>query len=347
MQTVIKKGTLEVSIKIRFLLNKTTYSTRKPTFFIKMLRQKQVCGRKTGANVTAFGAPLKEMTWNAGADPNGFNGKRKDDEIYGQGNTYDYGARMYDARLGRPITVDPMYASFPELSTYQFASNTPIWAIDLDGKEARVLNNYDNSGNVTSIEIVVDIQVRNGSTKITQEEAMNRAGDIKNAIEQTFSGEVIRNGAKVPVSTTVNLTKANEQSPFVVDFEDEARKDDDQTLGYTDKIGRTQKNLFTIKATDVVNPENQNESYPITGDLAGTVGSHELGHGLGLRHKDPSIKNLMNPETPVKDPNSIRQLNPQQLDKVINKIQQQQPKNEPTPDNRSPEQTEGGEPPNK
>jgi len=33
----------------------------------------------------------------------GFNGKEKDDEVKGSGNSLDFGARMYDSRLGRWI----------------------------------------------------------------------------------------------------------------------------------------------------------------------------------------------------------------------------------------------------
>lgn len=46
---------------------------------------------------------------------------------------YDFGARMYDARLGRFLSVDPMFSDFATLSPYQYASNTPIMAIDLGG----------------------------------------------------------------------------------------------------------------------------------------------------------------------------------------------------------------------
>jgi RHS repeat-associated protein len=62
----------------------------------------------------------------------GFNGKELDTET----NTYDYGFRIYSGPLGKFLSVDPLYQSYPELTTYQFASNTPIWAVDLDGLEA-------------------------------------------------------------------------------------------------------------------------------------------------------------------------------------------------------------------
>ena len=67
----------------------------------------------------------------------GFNGKEKDDEVKGAGNEYDYGMRIYDPRLGRFMSVDPLYIDFPELSTYQYASLNPIENIDLDGLEGK------------------------------------------------------------------------------------------------------------------------------------------------------------------------------------------------------------------
>ncbi len=72
----------------------------------------------------------------------GFNGKEKDDEIKGEGVQYDYGFRIYDARLGKFLSTDPLFQSYPSLTPYQYASNTPIAAIDLDGLEALITTDY-------------------------------------------------------------------------------------------------------------------------------------------------------------------------------------------------------------
>lgn len=61
----------------------------------------------------------------------GFNGKEKDTAPV----QYDYGFRIYDPRLVRFKSVDPMTKKYPELSPYQFAENSPILFIDLDGLE--------------------------------------------------------------------------------------------------------------------------------------------------------------------------------------------------------------------
>jgi len=42
----------------------------------------------------------------------GFNGKEKDDEAKGSNNQIDYGARVYDPRVGRFLSVDPIGKSF-------------------------------------------------------------------------------------------------------------------------------------------------------------------------------------------------------------------------------------------
>jgi RHS repeat-associated protein len=65
----------------------------------------------------------------------GFNGKENDSEVKGDANQQDYGFRIYDPRIGKFSGVDPLAKSYPMLTPYQFASNTPIQAIDLDGLE--------------------------------------------------------------------------------------------------------------------------------------------------------------------------------------------------------------------
>ncbi|WP_116108896.1 RHS repeat-associated core domain-containing protein [Lewinella sp. IMCC34191] len=71
-----------------------------------------------------------------------FNGKEIDsDGEWGSGTTaYDYGFRIYNPQLGRFLSVDPLSPDYPELTPYQFASNTPIAAIDVDGLEMQWIN---------------------------------------------------------------------------------------------------------------------------------------------------------------------------------------------------------------
>jgi RHS repeat-associated protein len=63
----------------------------------------------------------------------GFNGKEKDDELKGIGNSYDFGARMLDPRVGRWFAVDKMRMKAPEWSPYRFGFDNPIRYKDPDG----------------------------------------------------------------------------------------------------------------------------------------------------------------------------------------------------------------------
>ncbi len=65
----------------------------------------------------------------------GFNGKEKDDEVKGSGNTMDFGARMYDSRLGRWFAVDPKAAQYTSYSPYHAMYDNPIIVKDNDGEE--------------------------------------------------------------------------------------------------------------------------------------------------------------------------------------------------------------------
>ncbi len=85
-----------------------------------------------------FGSSLPTRSWSdaSRAYRYGFNGKEKDSEGMGGGSsTYDYGFRIYNSNLGRFLSVDPLLKEYPWYTTYQFAGNKPIWALDLDGLE--------------------------------------------------------------------------------------------------------------------------------------------------------------------------------------------------------------------
>ena len=65
----------------------------------------------------------------------GFNGKEKDNEVLGEANFQDYGFRLYNTRLGRFISIDPLTKQYPWYTPYQFAGNKPIAFVDKDGLE--------------------------------------------------------------------------------------------------------------------------------------------------------------------------------------------------------------------
>src|SRR6478735_7970318 len=70
----------------------------------------------------------------------GFNGKENELDFRGVGQITDYGMRIYNVRLGKFLSVDPLTRSFPMLTPYQYASNNPIQNVDIDGLEGMAGN---------------------------------------------------------------------------------------------------------------------------------------------------------------------------------------------------------------
>ncbi len=96
----------------------------------------------------SFGMPMPGRTYTLGsaaAYRYGFNGKEQDPEVKGQGDQYDYGKRMYDPRVGKFLSLDPLSSKYTFYSPYQFAANSPIYAVDIDGLEvAAILNRAES-----------------------------------------------------------------------------------------------------------------------------------------------------------------------------------------------------------
>ncbi len=65
----------------------------------------------------------------------GFGKQEKDDEVKGKGDALSFKYRIYDTRLGRFLSIDPLFKEYPWNSTYAFAENSSIAFIDLEGCE--------------------------------------------------------------------------------------------------------------------------------------------------------------------------------------------------------------------
>ena len=79
--------------------------------------------------------------------PYKYNGKELDTK---KGlNWYDYGARMYDAALGRWHVVDPMAEKYYSLSPYIYCNNNPVNAIDSNGEKIVFVNGFLGFGSPT------------------------------------------------------------------------------------------------------------------------------------------------------------------------------------------------------
>ncbi|MFC4230257.1 RHS repeat domain-containing protein [Parasediminibacterium paludis] len=89
----------------------------------------------TASDYYPFGMQLvgRKYTQSNSAYRYGFNGKEDDKGITEGGQ--DYGMRIYDSRIGKFLSVDPLTKSYPYLTPFAFAENDVISCIDLDGLE--------------------------------------------------------------------------------------------------------------------------------------------------------------------------------------------------------------------
>jgi RHS repeat-associated protein len=141
----------------------------------------------------------------------GFNGKENDKDA-GEG-IQDYGMRIYDSRIGKFLSVDPLTKEYPWNSTYAFAENDVMRSIDLDGLEKYIVTNSINkSGFIYNRTIttvtnkntnkLVNMQMvrSNGQTVVSNVFVRNISDDgnishkFKNSLNSTEKG-VLRNGA--------------------------------------------------------------------------------------------------------------------------------------------------------
>ena len=131
-------------------------------------------------------------------------GKEKD----GESGLYYYGARYYAAWLCRFVSVDPLAEKYAQLSSYNYASNTPVTWKDIDGmqtpnqvesqkaeppKRAPIFSlKGDQIGWVTGVDTVY----------LADDKAAKSIGDIEN---QTIDGEKAGNLKLTEIDTLENL----------------------------------------------------------------------------------------------------------------------------------------------
>jgi RHS repeat-associated protein len=80
-----------------------------------------------------FGMLINERTFSATAYRFAYGGMEKDDEIKGSGNSYTTEYRIYDSRLGRWLSIDPLADEMPSFSPYVYTYNNPIVFKDQKG----------------------------------------------------------------------------------------------------------------------------------------------------------------------------------------------------------------------
>jgi len=249
-----------------------------------------------------------------------FNGQEDIDEVSGSGNWQDYGERMYSPRLGRFQSPDPLIIhekKYPELSPYQFASNTPIQAIDLDGLEAYGV--YNKATN--TLALIPDVSQTNPKLTFKFVSAKEYAGltpEMKSKanygilVKNVFTGGHSEGGGQVaygtnayekPISTgSYNLlenkgnTDPDHISFFVLDAQDESpydkvddrpgeiNSDGDKRSGYNLHPGRVSHGCITINKDDPKMSLNERaEEWNIINDAINGTKTEQVPDNRGMQ----------------------------------------------------------------
>ena len=77
----------------------------------------------------------------------GFNGQEKDNEVYGEGNSYTAEYWQYDPRIGRRWNVDPATGEYAHQSPYVCFNDNPIYFKDPSGLEGEGVGDPVKIGN--------------------------------------------------------------------------------------------------------------------------------------------------------------------------------------------------------
>lgn len=134
-----------------------------------------------------------------------FNGMEKDDEVKGAGNSYDFGARMYDSRLGRFLSIDQLASSYPWYTPYQFAGNMPIAAIDMDGKEEFVVIKWVDNNQLRGV-IVLRYTKSSQAKQLVEDEYLSKVNYYTQMVKDSKSlGYSNKKAQKIGEQTTANL----------------------------------------------------------------------------------------------------------------------------------------------
>lgn len=175
----------------------------------------------------------------------GFNGKYHDDNIYGKDNSYDYGMRFYDPRLGRFMSVDPLTKKYPELTPYQFSSNSPIDSKDLDGLERiYYLGAFANSGN-SVLQLLDKAQIYTQAVKTFQDVNKNKGYNLIVVDANTHVGA----GGETSNARGQTFGFTNAQLNDILNAKDVKQAILDQAAGYLEAPQITDAFIAAVKET--------------------------------------------------------------------------------------------------
>ena len=249
-----------------------------------------VAVQKSSRDYYPFGMAMPGREFSSSSYRYGFNGQEKDDEVKSSGNSYDFLFRIYDPRLGRFLSTDPLEKEYPWNSPYAFAENRPIDGIDLEGLEWKSTGKVFNflNGKV-EINYTIKLKVSNSSTLVSSKDFNKTKAAILKKAGENLSNPSAKGTYGDPI-INVTIIEADDAT-ISAEFIDAKGKDPN---GETEIIGDTKNNGVKVAIS-------RDGKVRASKETARTL-SHELGHTANLFHvfsKKNTIEDSQQQKGPV------------------------------------------------
>ncbi|AEA43376.1 RHS repeat-associated core domain-containing protein [Fluviicola taffensis] len=152
----------------------------------------------------------------------GFNSMEKDDELKGSGNSYDFGARMYDSRLGRWLTIDPLAGKQPSQSPYKAFLNNPNLFVDPNGEteyHINVLINEKTGKAVITVTVASsDVMTDGVKHTIWDSQATSHQENFYYDFAKVTVTTISKKG-KIKVQESTQIIKGNGEKRYIKDYD--------------------------------------------------------------------------------------------------------------------------------